>query len=201
MATGNDERITNILAIRTRASAEQLSFALDLSAEDTAAALVGLAEREQVTEDENPRLGWVITDAGREQAHARMNGIDDDARKRVEELHERFQTLDADLTKVIDAWRNRDAISTRPASFLPLLRPIDEKAQEVLAELAGAAGHFGDYGPRLTRAWAKFEAGGDSYLTGMTVDSYHSVWQECQECFALTLAPAAERTRAQSDAQ
>lgn len=190
MPASNDDRITHILAIRTRASAEQLSFALDLSAEDTAAALVGLAEQGLVTEEEHPRPGWAITEEGRAQALARMSGLGDNTRKLVEKLHERFQTLDADLTKLIDAWRNRDAISTRPASFVPLLRPIDEKAQSLLSELGKAAVQFADYGPRLGRAWAKFEAGGDSYLTGITVDSYHSVWTECQECFARTLTPA-----------
>lgn len=192
MPASTEERITHILALRTRVTAGQLAFALELPAEDITKALTALAEQGLVHEDENARLGWAVTGEGRARARARMADVGDETRKRVEQLHERFQTLDADLTKLCDDWRNRDAISTRPASFLPLLRPIAEKAQEVLSELGAVAEHFGGYGPRLARAWAKFESGSDSYLTGMTVDSYYNVWSECQACFAVTLAPAGE---------
>jgi hypothetical protein len=182
-----DEAALYILRIKTRATPQQLSEALDVPAAEIATVLPELADRGLVKDSGKPRLGWAITPDGKQAAEARMTAISADAKALLASRYETFSPLNDEFKQLCTDWQTRDPERSGPADFLPRLAPVDDGIQAILRDITPVAAHFAGYESRFAKAREKFEAGSDSYLTGVLVDSYHNVWFECHECFFITL--------------
>lgn len=188
MPVDSEEAMLLVLRIKGQATPGLLAEALDRPAGEISAALVELAGHGLVRDSGKPRLGWLITSAGKQVVNDRIGEISDPHRAFIEREYERFRKVNGELKQLCTDWQTRDTTTASEASdFHARLAPIDEGAQRILAEITPVAEHFAGYGPRLARARVKFESGLDSHLTGIGVDSYHNIWFECHECFFLTL--------------
>jgi hypothetical protein len=56
-----------------------------------------------------------------------------------------------------------------------------------LIAAAGVVGRFRSYERRLASALEQLRAGDERFFTGVTVDSFHTVWFECHEDLIQTL--------------
>ncbi|KAA9154286.1 hypothetical protein FPZ12_032285 [Amycolatopsis acidicola] len=187
MSAEHGEGILHILRIRAQATPQQLAGALDAGEPEISAALVRLAEQGSVRDTGDPRTGWTTTRAGRRIAEEKMRDLPEDSAPVLEKAFEAFRALDEELKGLCADWQTRDAIKTGAKDFAPRLASVDDRAQALLAEAVPAAGHFAPYAERLAKARKRFDGGADSYLTGLTVDSYNTIWSECDECFFITL--------------
>jgi hypothetical protein len=182
-----DEAALYILRIRTRATPQQLSEALDVPDAEIATVLPELADRGLAKDSGKPRLGWAITPEGKRAAEALMTAISAEAKDLLAAQYEKFSPLNDEFKQLCTDWQTRDPQRSGPADFLPRLAPIDDGIQAILRDITPVANHFAGYESRFAKARAKFEAGTESFLTGVLVDSYHNIWFECHECFFITL--------------
>lgn len=178
--------LLHILRIRGRATPESLAAALDSPLASIRTALLDLDSRDLAQDSGKPRLGWQITANGRLAADARMTEISPDSRALVSDRYETFLTLNDELKQLCADWQARTG-TQGPSDFADPLSRIDHHVQQLLAEIVLAAPHFTEYGARFTRALSQFTSGSASHLTGVLVDSYHTIWFECHECFLITL--------------
>jgi hypothetical protein len=74
----------------------------------------------------------------------------------------------------------------RRTEMLAELRSIQADAARVLTQAAETARRFGDYRDRLARALERADRD-PRYVVSPAVDSYHAVWSECHDDFAMTL--------------
>jgi hypothetical protein len=169
---------------------------------DTIAGLTGRAEAEletlleQLAEDglvrfrETPRLsGWSLTPEG----HARH--AEEMTARRTREIvgaltpvYGRFLTLNDRVKAQSGAWQNLapgDAAGRWEA--IEELGEINAEVAGILGEAAAIEPRFGSYRTRLAAALERLRAGDERYFTGVTVDSFHTVWFECHEDLIQTL--------------
>ena len=93
--------------------------------------------------------------------------------------------MNGQLKQLCADWQARDTGTA--ADFAGRLESVDDAIQDMLHRLTPVAPAFTMYPRRLSRARERFTAGADNYLTGIMVDSYHTVWFELHECFFITL--------------
>lgn len=67
------------------------------------------------------------------------------------------------------------------------LRRLLEDTVAAIDRTARDVPRFSDYAARLRRSLDRVERGELDYLTGVRVDSFHTVWMECHEDYLLTL--------------
>ncbi|HVV08936.1 hypothetical protein [Amycolatopsis sp.] len=196
MSAENGEGILQILRIRAQAAPPQLAEALGADEAEIRAGLAKLAEQGSVRDTGDARQGWTTTRAGRRTAEDRMKTLSEGSQPQLTKAFEAFLVLDGEFEELCADWRTRDAIKTGAAEFAPRLASIDDGARAVLEEIVPIAKHFALYAPRLARAREKFTGGTDSYLTGLTVDSYRTIWTEWHECFSVSLGKPGESSGA-----
>lgn len=143
--------------------------------------------------------GWSLTQAGRDE-HARLVAAEVDAsgnRGELTRAYERFRVLNARVLDVCSRWQVRD-IGGRPVRndhrdatydtrvVRDLVR-VQQQAEPVLDDLAGALDRYRPYGPRLRHAVDRVVAGEREWFTRPVVPSYHTVWFELHEDLLSTL--------------
>ncbi|GAB3459827.1 hypothetical protein [Actinophytocola sediminis] len=178
--------VLHVLRIKGRATPESLAAVLDTTPERVSAALLELEASGLAENTGKPRLGWKITADGRVAAESRMTDISPSVRALVADRYETFRVLNDELKQLCADWQGRTEAQTT-ADFVAPLSVIDKGVQQILAEITQGAAHFAGYSARFTRAYDLFASGSDSHLTGVLVDSYHTIWFECHECFFITL--------------
>ncbi|MGH2785457.1 MAG: hypothetical protein ACRDJ1_09345 [Actinomycetota bacterium] len=139
---------------------------------------------------ELPRLsGWTLTDAGRAR-HA-----DEIASQRSAELvaqltplYERFLELNGRVKTVSTTWQQLapdDAAGRWDA--VEELGELHDEASAIVEAVAAIVPRFAPYPRRLAAAVEQLRAGDERFFTGVTVDSFHTVWFECHEDLIQTL--------------
>jgi hypothetical protein len=177
------EEVLHMLCIRGRITPAQLADGLD--SQELSSPLTELEADGLVRNSGNARFPWSITEEGRQLAETRITGISAAAKTRCAGHYERFQELNEQLKQLCADWQSRDPGTT--TDFGSRLALVDDAAQELLRPVVEIAPAFAMYGRRLARARDRFTGGSDNYLTGILVDSYHTVWFELHECFFITL--------------
>ena len=146
--------------------------------------------------------GWSLTRLGRD-ADAQTAATELDAaglRDVVDALYRRFLELNPLLLRLCTDWQllppldnktppelNRHDNAEYDAEVLGRLAKVDGAAQPICGGLADALARFGNYGPRLSAARVRVEAGEHDWMTKPMIDSYHSVWFELHEDLLATL--------------
>jgi hypothetical protein len=142
--------------------------------------------------------GFSLTSDGRAR-HAAALAAELDrigARPAVEDGYRRFLELNAPLLSVCTAWQLRDpdagvindhADAAYDATVVLELADLHEAATPICDDLAGVLDRFGGYGPRLSHALQRVQAGDVDWFTKPMIASYHTVWFEMHEDLLSTL--------------
>lgn len=184
----------HILRIKGSADSARLCAATGLSRTEVTAALSslqrhGLARRAQAHTGE--QVAWVLTDTGHhwhEQqlaAHRSAHLV-----AVLSEAYDRFLPVNHAVKQLCSRWqmlRSAGAGGDCGVVLTEQLVEIHRQAMKALLQAAAVAPRMRTYAVRLQRAVDQVRAGDYQYISGVAIDSYHSVWFECHEDFLLTL--------------
>ncbi len=107
------------------------------------------------------------------------------------ELNEQFKALCGDWQMFPGEGDNRPpndhSNADYDAAIVARLVALDRLAQGCCVSFADHLTRYGPYGPRLTAARERLEAGDHKQFTGVMCGSYHDVWMELHQDLLLTL--------------
>ena len=201
MAHPSDRALQVLHTVRLKgfADAEPVAAASGLLVDDVVAELERGRDAGLVARREGRISGWSLTPDGRADVSERVRAELDasGARTVVEQAYRAFLAVNKDLLGVCTDWQLRPVNGQQATNdhsdaaydeqVVKRLREIDDAVQPVCDELAGALDRFGRYGPRLSTALTKVEAGESDWFTKPLIDSYHTVWFELHEDLLATL--------------
>lgn len=105
--------------------------------------------------------------------------------------YDRFERVNRELLALFTDWQTMPAGGERvpndhsdadyDRSVIDRLGDLHERADKVLSRLAALEGRLSRYTERLDEAYDKALAGETDYVSGVRVDSYHTVWFELHE--------------------
>jgi len=110
--------------------------------------------------------------------------------KKLEELYDqKFRPLNLEFKRIATEWQmksspsgeavlNDHADTDYDAKIIKSLLRLHERVVKLSEELIPLYPEARGYLPRLEEAIKKINAGDHRYVTGVTVDSYHTVWYE-----------------------
>jgi hypothetical protein len=100
--------------------------------------------------------------------------------------YQRFCELDRELKTLVTAWQTAPGPAEEWAA-IQKLEDFDGRAAAMLGRLARAVPRFTGYAPRLRAAREHVEAGRRQWFSGVTCDSYHTVWWQLHEDLLIAL--------------
>jgi hypothetical protein len=181
------------------ADAEPVAQATGLLVDDVVAEFEQARDAGLATRREGRITGWSLTPDGRAQVGAGVRAELEacGGRDVVRDAYRRFLAVNKDLLTVCTEWQLRTVDGQQvpndhrdPAydeRVVKRLRLLDDATQPVCDDLAAVLDRFGRYGPRLSTALTKVEAGEADWFTKPLIDSYHTVWFELHEDLLATL--------------
>ena len=138
--------------------------------------------------------GWTLTAAGVEQNQRQLAAelVACDAVGVVRDCYRRFLPHNGRLQQACTDWQLRptasdplapndhfDATWDRPV--LDTLDLLDAELADIVVELTAALTRFEGYDERFNDALARAQAGDPDWVTGVKIDSCHTVWMELHE--------------------
>ena len=136
---------------------------------------------------------FVILPAGRERLDALYPEVFADVRAagRLGAAYERFEEINRDLKALITEWQtilidgkpvpNDHSDEAYDRKVIDRLNDFHDSATPILGAMAAEVGRLGRYTERLRAALDKVDTGETDYISGVRVDSYHTVWFELHE--------------------
>lgn len=104
---------------------------------------------------------------------------------------QRFERINRDLKQLMTEWQTKTVGGEQvpndhddpdyDAAIVDRLGDLHERAEPVLGQLAGGVPRLDRYRERLEAAYDRALAGETDYVSGVRVDSYHTVWFELHE--------------------
>jgi hypothetical protein len=201
MAHRSDARLLVLHGLRlmgpTRARA--IADVAGMSELDVERRIARLAvERLAVYRSSRP-AGWSLTPAGRvEHADLVRREVDaTGARPTIEAAYERFRAVNPAVLEVCSRWqarevaghlvRNDHADSSYDTRVVAELVQLHRRVEPLCDDLAGALERYRPYGPQLSHAVRRVQAGDGDWFTKPAIRSYHTVWFELHEDLLTTL--------------
>jgi hypothetical protein len=188
--------VLHALAVRKSGTAEQVARLLGAAEAEVAAALDALTTAGAVA---GARGIVMPTPTGR-------STLDDEYADRFAGLRadesftaafERFEALNPELLALLTRWQTVSRAGTSlpndhsdpdyDAKVLDELGDLHERAEPVLAALAAPEPRYAAYATRLGEAYERALTGEPDYVSGVRVDSYHTVWHQLHEDLLRTL--------------
>ena len=136
----------------------------------------------------------VITPAGK-AAHeewARLaDGTEEHAAARS--AYDQFLVFDKQIKRLTTDWQlaaagpRTEGFSAEDWKLVDRLIAVHEKAGAALGALGRAVPRFAGYRPRLRHALQQLEEGDPKWFSGLTCDSYHTVWWQLHEDLLIAL--------------
>ena len=201
MSQPSDLRLLVLHGLRLKgvAHADVLAETVDLAVADVEGRMADLEAEGLVAPRSGALAGWSLTPAGRAE-HARLVVAEVDAtrtRATVARAYEAFRALNAGVLEACSRWQVRD-IGGRPvlndhgdpsydARVVAHLARLQQRADPLCDDLAGALARYQTYGPRLRHAVDRVEAGDGDWFTKPMLPSYHTVWFELHADLLATL--------------
>ena len=182
--------VLHTLRLKGMVAAESVAALVERSVDEVQAELERLSAEGLVRLRETPRLtGWSLTPEGHARHAQEMAG------QRTPEivasltpLYEDFLRLNDRVKALSTSWQQLTADDK--ARRWEAIEELDEalgEAAAILIAAAGVVGRFRSYERRLASALEQLRAGDERFFTGVTVDSFHTVWFECHEDLIQTL--------------
>ena len=185
-----DLLVLHALAVRKSGTAEQVAAVLGL---DPAAVESELNRRSEAGDVLGAKGIFMATPAGR----ARLDSAYPDAYaglRREEQFiasADRFETINKRLLDLLTRWQtlSRAGVSVPndhsdpdyDAKIIDELGDLHDRSEPVLTTMAGPVPRFGSYRDRLGAAYERALTGEPDFVSGVRVDSYHTVWHEAHE--------------------
>ncbi len=185
-----DLLVLHALAVRKSGTAEQVAAVLG---HDPAAVEGELARRVEAGDVLGARGLFMATPAGQ----ARLDAAYPDAYagvrgdERFTAAADRFEGINRRLLDLLTRWQtlSRAGLSVAndhsdpdyDAKIIDELGGLHERAEPVLTTFAGWLPRFGAYRDRLGAAYERALTGQPDFVSGVRVDSYHTVWHEAHE--------------------
>ena len=179
------DQLLQVLRIKGRATPEVLTAVVELDVLTE----IERCEREGLIEQ--TRLGYRITDAGRERVDALYTAERERARPVIVQTYEAFLPINDEVKQIVTDWQmrivdgqmvlNDHQDRSHDDTVISRLQDVDSKAAPPLASLAAALPRFEAYSRRLQRALARVREGDHTMLAAPIKDSYHTVWFELHE--------------------
>jgi hypothetical protein len=104
---------------------------------------------------------------------------------------QRFERINRDLKSLMTEWQTKTVGGEQvpndhddpdyDAGIVDRLGELHERVEPVLGQLAGSLPRLDLYRERLAAAYDRALAGETDYVSGVRVDSYHTVWFELHE--------------------
>ncbi len=177
--------VLRLLRIKGRATAETLATALETEVGD----MIEQCEREGLVE--STRVGYRVTDAGRERVEQCYAAERERADSLVIDVYEAFLPINDEVKQVVTDWQmrlvdgqivlNDHSDGSHDDGVIARLHGIDATAAPALESLAVELPRFESYVRRLRRALAEIRAGDHTMVAAPIKDSYHTVWFELHE--------------------
>ena len=201
MAYPAEPRLLVVTALRLKgfADAGPVGEATRLSAAEVESVLADLSEQDLARRREGRVSGWTLTPDGR-ALHAELVAAELAAcgcGPQVEAAYQDFLGLNPTLLATASAWQlrqeNGQAVvndhcdADHDARVLRDLRGLHDQALPIVEGVGGLLDRYARYGPRLTAAVERVEAGDHEWFTRPLIDSYHTVWFELHEDLLSTL--------------
>jgi hypothetical protein len=197
VAHPSDHRLLVLQGIRLKGNATAATIAslYGLAPDVVEKELAEADEAGLVRHREGVLSGWALLPEGRVVAAALV--ADELARAGaepvVESAYRGFLDLNHAMLGACTAWQLRDGglndhtDARYDASVVADLASLHERSVPVTDALGAALDRFAAYGPRLSGALAKVQAGQGEWFTKPVIDSYHTVWFELHEDLLATL--------------
>jgi hypothetical protein len=144
--------------------------------------------------------GWALTDAGRAEDVQRLGAELDQAgaRPTVAAAYADFDQLNKPFLEAITKWQIRptpdDSMARNDHSdyqwdetVLEALDRLERSLRPVCANLHDALDRFDGYADRFSAALERVDQGDGSWVTGIGIDSCHTVWFQLHEDLLATL--------------
>jgi hypothetical protein len=201
MATASDPslRVLHALRLTSAAPVETVAAVAGVDDDEALALLETFRDKEWVVHRDGAITGWMLVGAGRAEAE-RMVAEELDAagrRDEVQAAYRQFLALNQACLQVCTDWQlidaggeqrlNDHADAAYDLEVIARLRALEHDAQPICAALASAFERFAGYGPRLTAAVDRVEAGDHDWFTKPSIDSFHTVWFQLHEDLLATL--------------
>jgi pyruvate,orthophosphate dikinase len=177
--------VLRVLRIKGRATAEVVATALGADVGD----VIEQCEREELVE--STRIGYRVTDAGREQVEQCYAAERERSEALVIDVYEAFLPINDEVKQIVSDWQmrvvngqivlNDHSDRSHDDAVIARLHDIDANAAPALESLAAELPRFESYVRRLRRALAEIRAGDDTMVAAPIKDSYHTVWFELHE--------------------
>ena len=190
------DQLLQVLCIKGRAKPDSLEAAIE--ADPTAA--IEQCERDGLVE--NTKLGYRITDLGRQRADELFERERERAGAVIEEVYETFLPINDEVKQIVTDWQMREVDGqlvlndhqdrAHDESVITRLHDIDAKVSAALASLCAVLPRFECYARRLGRALGCIREGDHTMVAAPIKDSYHTVWFELHE--ELIVLSGRERT-------
>lgn len=177
----SDAALTLLHDIRLRGMVETADGdALDALVRSGYATLRGRAAVLTV-EGRQAHATWARLPEGSDEAHIALAAYD------------QFLVLDRAVKELTTAWQlaaaraNPDGFSIEEWELIDRLTALNDKIGAVIRPLGQAVARFGGYRPRFSNALRRLEEGERQWFSGLTCDSYHTVWWHLHEDLLLAL--------------
>lgn len=178
------------LAVKKMGDATEVARTMDLDPDEAQQALDSAIQRGEVI---GARSRFMLTPQGRERLDEAYADACADLRSddRFTGAYGRFEQVNADLKALMTDWQTRtvggeavpnDHSDERyDAAIIDRLGQLHEDADPILARFARSVPRLAVYRQRLEEAHDRALAGERDYVSGVKVDSYHTVWFELHE--------------------
>jgi hypothetical protein len=181
--------VLHTLRLKGMVAAESVAALVERSVAEVQAELDRLSAEGLVRLRQTPRLtGWSLTPEGHARHAQEMAG------RRTPEtvysltpLYEGFLRLNDRVKALSTSWQQLADDSAGRWEAIEELDEVFGEAAAILIAAAGVVGRFRSYERRLASALEQLRAGDERFFTGVTVDSFHTVWFECHEDLIQTL--------------
>ncbi|MEX0768133.1 MAG: helix-turn-helix domain-containing protein [Microthrixaceae bacterium] len=191
--------VIHALRLRGPASARVVADRFSLDEGFVQNSLNALVEEGLARRYEGVLSGWLLTASGRSEGERllaeqlEVQGL----QSTVITFYQQFLVLNPLLLSICTDWQvrlvgeeellNDHQDTERDASVLRRLDELHSRAVDLLGELTACLDRFEGYSSRLSRAHERIGLGQTEWLTGPSIDSYHTVWFELHEDFLATL--------------
>jgi hypothetical protein len=170
---------SDVVASLTENPPGEVATAMDALVSD---GLVRVRETSRVT-------GWSLTEQGHERHAALMTASrTEDISSALAPLYERFLELNGRVKALSTSWQQL-APDNAAGRFEAIeeLADIEGEAVQIISSAAAVVPRFRMHARRLGAAMDALRGGDERFFTGVTVDSFHTVWFECHEDLIQTL--------------
>lgn len=201
MSAPSDPRTLVMHGLRLKGFAEAASVAEVVAVPEAQAKpeLDALVAEGLATYRDGRISGFSLTPAGRADHAGRLSGELDahGVRAAIEATYRRFLAHNGELLAVCTAWQLRDidggsapndhSDSAYDAGVIAQLAGLHSVVEPICADLAASLDRYSRYGPQLSHALERVQAGDIEWFTKPMVASYHTVWFELHEDLLATL--------------